>query len=156
MIFALLVVLANGPITIPAGHWKAVQVNVHDHDSTIHCSFEVQTTGAKIQAMLMERPRFERFHQGRHVNPLYTTGFETSARFRYRVPEAGEYVLLLDNRLEGRSPTEASLRIELTSARSTISHEVPPERRRAIVALSLIFFGAVVVFSARQFLKQAT
>jgi hypothetical protein len=156
MILALLVVLANGPITIPAAHWTAVQVNVGDYDSTIHCSFELHTTGAKIQAMLMERSQFERFHQGRNVNPLYTTGFETSARFRYRVPDAGEYLLLLDNRLEGRRPAEVSLRIELTSGRSTIIREVPPERRRAIVALSLIFFGAVVVFSARQFLKQAT
>jgi hypothetical protein len=105
--------------------------------------------------MLMERSEFERFHRGRRANVLYETGFEKSARFRYRVPEAGEYVLLLDNRLEGRWPTQVSLRIEVTSARDAQITEVPPERRRLIVALSLLFFGAVVAFSARQFLKHA-
>jgi hypothetical protein len=155
MIVALLTLLANGVIEVPAAHWKAIEISVPNHDSTVHCSFEVRTGGTKLQAIFMERSEFERFHRGRRTNSLYETGFEKSARFRYRVPEAGEYVLLLDNRLEDRWPTQASLRIEVTSARDAQITEVPPERRRLIVALSLLFFGAVVAFSARQFLKHA-
>ena len=156
MIFALLVLLVDGIIEVPPSQWKAVQVNVPEHGTTVLCSFDVQTNGAKVQAMLMDRSQAERFHRGRNINPLYMTGFERSARFRYRVVEAGEYVLVLDNRLEGRRPAEVSLRIELVSAHSPTAREVPPERRRAIIALSLVFFGAVVVFSARQFLKHTS
>jgi hypothetical protein len=33
------------------------------------------------------------------------------------------------------------------------ARELPPERRRAVVALSLLVFGLIVVVSARQFLR---
>jgi hypothetical protein len=155
MILALFVLLANGPVTVPAAHWKALEVSITDRDTTLQCAFEVLTKPTKVQAVLIKRSQLERFERGRHVDALYVTGFETSARFRYRVSETGDYILLLDNRLEGGRPAEVSLRVELTSARSTVVQEVPLERRRAIVALSLLFFGAVVVFSARQFLKHA-
>ena len=155
MILALLTLLANGIIEVPAAHWKAIEIRVSNHDSTVHCSFEVRAGGTKLQAMLMERPDFDRFQRGRSVKFLEETGFEKSARFRYRVADAGEYILVLDNRLESRWPTQGSLRIEVTSVRDALITEVPPERRRLIVALSLLFFGAVVVFSARQFLKNA-
>jgi len=155
MILALFVVLANSHVTVPAAHWKALEVSIPEPDTTLQCSFDVQTKSTKVQAILIKRSQLGRFERGRHVDALYATGFETSARFRYRIDETGEYILLLDNRLQSRWPAEVSLRVELTSARSTIVREVPPERRRAIVAVSVLFFGAVVVFSARQFLKHA-
>jgi hypothetical protein len=156
MILALLVVLADSVITVPTAYWRAVAVKVAENDTTVNCSFDVRSEGVKVQALLIERSQIERFRLGRSINPLYVTGLETSARFRQRIPDAGDYILVLDNRLEGRSPAEVALRIELSSPHSSIVREVPPERRRAIVALSLVFFGAVVVFSARQFLKHAT
>jgi hypothetical protein len=155
MILALLVVLTDGLVNVPTSYWRAVPVPVLDNDTTVHCSFDVRTKGAKVQALLMERSQAERFHLGRSINALYVTGLETSARFRQRVPEAGNYILILDNRLE-RQPAEVALRIELTSPHGAAVREVPAERRKAVVALSLAFFGAVVVFSARQFLKHGT
>ena len=156
MILALLVVLADGLVTVPPTYWRAIAVKVPENDTTVNCSFDVRTEGVKIQALLMERSQGERFRLGRSIDPLYVSGMEASARFRQRVYEAGDYILILDNRLEGKSPAEVALRIELSSPNSAVVREVPPERRRAIVALSLVFFGAVVVFSARQFLKHAT
>ena len=156
MILALLVVLADGLVTVPASYWRAVTVSVAENDTTVQCSFDVRSEGAKVQALLLEKSQVERFRLGRSISPLYVTDVETSARFRQRVPHPGDYLLILDNRVEGRAPAEVALRIELSSPNSTAVREVPAERRRAIVALSLAFFGAVVVFSARQFLKHGT
>jgi hypothetical protein len=142
-------------VTVPPSHWKAVEVPIGEHGTTVHCSFDVQTKGAKIQVLLMPRSQAERFSRGRYVSALYLTDFETSARFRYRVPEAGDYVIVLDNRRDSRRAAEVAVRIDLAPPGSVDVRELPPERRRLIVALSLAFFGAVVVFSARQFLKHA-
>ena len=76
-----------------------------------------------------------------------------SEQFRVLIPDAGDYVLVLDNRLEGRFPTQVSLRLEMTHPNDARVRTVSPERRRATVALSLLFFGAVVVFSAVRFLR---
>ena len=48
-----------------------------------------------------------------------TSGFENPDQFRVLVPDAGDYVLLLDNRLEGRFPAEVSLKLEIDHIRTT-------------------------------------
>ena len=90
---------------------------------------------------------------GRSFQPLYSTGFQSSTRFRYDIDQPGEYVLLLDNRLEGRGPTPVKVRIELWNPGAVQARTVPKERQRIVIGLSLLFFAAVVAFSARQFLK---
>jgi hypothetical protein len=74
---------------------------------------------------------------------------------RCRVPERGEYVLMIDNRIEARVPATVHLRLDVHAPADVVVRELPPERKRFIVAASLAFFGAVVLFSARKFLKQS-
>jgi hypothetical protein len=156
MIFALLVLLADGLVSVPPSGWKAIEVKIDRNHTAVQCSFHVKTKGTKVQAWLMDRSQAERFNRGWSVKALYFTGFEESMRFRVMAPDAGDYVLMLDNRLEGRWPAEVELRIELSNPQNVNVRELAPDRRRMVVALSLIVFGAVVVFSARQFLKHAT
>jgi hypothetical protein len=105
--------------------------------------------------MLLERSQADRFNAGRPMRPIYVTGFESSARFRAHLPEGGDYVLLLDNRLEGRYAAEVQVRLESTDPQKVTVRELSPDRRRAVVTLSVLFFGAVLVFSARQYIKHA-
>jgi hypothetical protein len=153
-LLALLVVLTHGTISVPPGDWKAIELNVPEQETVITGSFSVLAGGDRVQAVILERSQAERFHRGRAIRPLYVSGFRETGRFRYKVREAGDYVVLLDNRLEGRTATQVEIRLELSSAHNITARTLSPERRKAVVALSLMFFGAVVVFSARQFLKQ--
>lgn len=153
MTFALLVVVANGLVTVPPSHWQAIAVEVPQNGSTVFCSFQVRSGAERIHAMLLSRAAAERLNRGRDASPLYSTGYEASDSFRVRVEDAGPYVLLLDNRVNGRSAAEVALRLEVTHPRSFDVREASPERRRTVVALSLLFFGGVMVFSARQFLR---
>lgn len=153
MLLAMLVLLADGMVSVPPSRWQAIEVRIPQHGTLVDCAFRV-VEGSRVSAILLDLEQAERFHRGRSMRPLYSTGFENSARFRYRVSEAGDYVLLLDNRIEGRGPTLVDLRLELLHTQSVHVRELPLERRRAVVAASLLFFGAVAVLSARQYLKQ--
>jgi hypothetical protein len=152
MWMALLVLLTNGVLEVPASQWKAVDLVVLNHGSVLDCEFEV-IKGSRVQVMVTDLREAQRFHRGRSVRPLFASGFDNDAHFRYRFREAGRYVLIVDNRIEGRGPTLVNLRLELTNPRSMEARELPPERRRAVVALSLLVFGLIVVVSARQFLR---
>lgn len=149
----LLLLVTQTVLKIPPSHWTAIELKVPQNGSTVYLSFDVRSRESRVQAMVLSRSEAERFHRGRSVRPLFATGFERSAEHRVLVPDAGDYVLMLDNRLEGRFPSEVALKFEVTHPNDVRVRTVPPERRRATVALSLLFFGAVVVFSAVKFLR---
>lgn len=155
MTFALLVVVANGLVTVPPSHWQAIAVNIPQNGSTVFCSYEVRSGAERLQALLLSRSAAERLNRGRDVSAVYSSGYEKSHSFRVRVEDAGQYVLLLDNRLNGRSGVEVALRLEVTHPRSLEVRQASRERRRVTVALSLLFFGAVLVFSARQYFRHS-
>jgi hypothetical protein len=144
--------LVNGLVTVPPSHWKAIDLGVQPSGSQVHVDFEVRT-GSRVQALLLTEAGAERFHRGRSSEPVCSSGFHTEFRLRCRVPERDHYVLMVDNRIESRQPATVHLRVHLQSPPNAVARELPPERRRAVVALSLAFFGAVVLFSARQFLQ---
>ena len=150
---ALMTVLLDSTITVPKSHWIAVEVKIDKPHTVVECTVEVENGSSTVDALLMSRVDAERFNRGRSFRPIYSTGFQTSSRFRHEVETAGDYVLLLDNRLEGRSATNAHVRIELWNPDAANPKTVPPEKQRVIIALSLLFFVGVAAISARQFLK---
>ncbi|MGH9630054.1 MAG: hypothetical protein ACRD7E_17190 [Bryobacteraceae bacterium] len=149
----MLTVLLEGVVSVPKSGWQGIAVDIERHGTIVECSFSVPQHASRVQASLVTRADAERFDRGRSYRPLYSRGFQKSGRFHYQVQDAGPYVLLLDNRIEGRSRTEVSIKIDLLHPSAVAVTTVPPERRRTIVALSLLFFGAVVVYTASRFLK---
>jgi hypothetical protein len=152
ILLGLLLMFTDTVVKVPPTHWTAIALQVDHNNSMVHASFDVRN-GGRIQAVVLSRAQAERFNQGKTIKSLYSSGFETGAKFHVFVAEAGDYVLLLDNRLEGRFPAEVGLQFEITHQDDLRIQEVPAQTRRATVALSLLFFGAVVVFSAVKFLR---
>jgi hypothetical protein len=154
MIAALLVVLTSGLVSVPASHWQTIDLPIRESATTVDISFQVRQ-GSRVQVLLLDREQARRFHRGRSVDPILTTGFQNAGRLRYLVAEKGDYVVLVDNRIEGRGPTLVDLRVEASPAGPVSVRELPPERRRAVVTLTLLLFGATVFFSSRQLLKHS-
>lgn len=153
MIAALLwLALTETLVEVPPSHWTAIRLKVDHNSTTLHSEFRVRN-GTRVQAMVLSRDEAERFNRGRTPRPLFSSGFSASGEFRVPIPDAGEYILLLDNRLEDRFAAEVSVQFELTHANDVQVQYVSEARRHATVALSLLFFGAVVVFSAVKFLR---
>jgi hypothetical protein len=153
VLFSLLLLLTQTVVSVPPSRWTAIELKVPQNSATVNLAFEVQRGGSRIQAMILSRAEAERFHRGRSIRPLFTSGFEQSGNYRIAIPDAGDYVLLLDNRLEGRFPTEVLLRFDISNAADVRVRTIPRDRQRATVALSLLFFGATVVFAAIKFLR---
>jgi hypothetical protein len=152
MFLALLLLLTETVVKVPASHWTAIRLDINQNSTTVYVDFEVRN-GSKIRAMVLSREEAERLNRGRSVRPLFSSGFVQSDQFRVLMRDTGDYVLLLDNRLNERFPAEVALKIELTNIDDSQVRYVPAARRHATVALSLLFFGAVVVFSAVKFLR---
>src|SRR5262245_2118784 len=150
---AFLVLLTESLVSVPPSHWTAIKLDVPQARTTVHGSFRVEGDGSRGPAIVLSRGEAERFNRGRSIQPLYMSGFVKSDSFHVFVPEAGDYVLLLDNRLEGRHPTPVKLRFDLSYPHDVRVQTVSWERKRVVVALSLFFFGAVVTFSAAKFLR---
>ena len=136
----LLLLATESVVKVPPSHWTAIQLKADHNNTTALVDFEVRN-GGKIQALVMTRAEAERVNRGRPNRSLYTTGFKESARFRVVIPDAGEYIVLLDNRLEARFPAEVILRLETTHSDNSKVGYVPDERRRLTIALSLLFFA---------------
>jgi hypothetical protein len=151
---ALLTIVTTGLVSIPASQWQAVNVHIPERGTMLEISFEVRE-GSRIQVLLLDRRQADRFHRGRSVDPAAGTGFQDSGRIRYRAAEAGDYVLILDNRIDGRGATLVDLRVETAGPRPAVVHELSAPRRRTVIALSLLSFGAIVFFSARQLLRHS-
>jgi hypothetical protein len=152
MLLTLLILLTESTVKVPPSHWTAIELKIPQNSTTVNVSFKVEN-GSRIQAIVLSREEAERFNRGKSIRPLLMSGFEKSDEFRVFVPDAGEYVLLLDNRIEARFPAEVSLRVDVSVPKNAQVRTISPERRRATVALSLLFFGAVVAFSAAKFLR---
>lgn len=150
-----LAVLMNGSLVdVPPSTWRAVDLPIAQHETVVDGDFEV-IRGSKVQVLIADRDQAERLHKGRSFRPVYSSGFRKDGRFRITVHEAGSYVLLVDNRIEGRGPATVRLNVSTSNRVSIETRELPPGRRRAVIAISLLFFGAVVAFSAWQFLSHA-
>ena len=149
---ALLVNLTNGILSIPPSHWRAVTLGPLGRGTQVEIRYEVRG-GSRVQALLLTKSDAERFHRGRSPAPVCSSGFQEEFRMRCRLPEAGDYVLMVDNRIESRTAAMVHVRVDLHEPGSAVVRELPPDRQRVVISLSLAFFGAVVVFSARQFLK---
>ena len=147
-------ILQHSLIQVPPSHWTAVQLRVAEHETTVECRFKV-VKGSRVQIYIADRGEAERFHHGRSFAPVFASGFESEGHFRTIVHEAGDYVLLLDNRIDARGGAVVEVTLEETRPPAFQAQELPPPRRQAVVALSLLFFGAVIVFSATQFLKHS-
>ncbi len=143
-------VLMDETVEVPPAAWRAFDLELRQRPAMVDCSFSVVSGGSGVRVALMRREEVERLRAGEGHHVLVATGYERSQRFRFPVP-AGEYSLVVDNRLEGRGPAEVRLRIDLLFAGSQLEPQVlSPARKAVVVAASILFFLVVAFFAGRK------
>src|SRR3954451_7081654 len=153
ILLALLAILTDGVVSVPPSHWSAVELPIYQTGTTVEASFSVPQGGTAVEAIIVTRKDADRFNSGRSYKPICRSGYLAEGKLRCEIDQKGDYILLLDNRIEGRKPPKAPLKINLREPASIIAITVPPQKRAIIIALSLLFFVAVVMYSARQFMR---
>ena len=152
LVLALLSLVLEGDVVVPQSHWRAVDVQVPHAGTLIKASLRAPDDSPRMHAYLVTRANADRFARGGALRALAMTSFDREATLYLIADRPGDYILLLDNRVEGRRPTEVHLKIELLPPAQTVQ-TVPPERRRAVELASVLFFLGVVAYSARQLMK---
>jgi hypothetical protein len=144
------VLLVDDVYTIPASEWRYLEVGLNKQTATVECEFRVVEGGSGVRLALVSRPDLERFRARRSHDVLATTAFLKSGRLRFSVPHPGEYAIVVDNRMEGRGPARVDLKIYLDFSVSGAqqARELPVERRRFIVIVSILAFLATAAYAS--------
>jgi hypothetical protein len=149
----LLAVLFDRTFEVPASRWRILDLPVPTAEMLLEAEFQVKDKNSRVAAVLLTREDAIRFEQGRSMKPIASTGWEYDGRFRHVFRNPGNYAIVIDNRIEGRRATPVAVKVELTDPKQTTVRELSPQRRLVVIATSLLVFVAIVMFTARQFMR---
>jgi hypothetical protein len=117
--------------------------------------FAVARPGPNVRVALLTLDEGRRLRRGMSHGVLASTSYQESGTLR-RMVDGGElYVLLIDNRLEGRAGANVRTTVSLISGDGP-AREASPLRRLVVIALSTIFFAGVTVWAGRRLLDAAS
>ena len=137
---------------IPANEWWWVEVNLRQKPAQVLATYEVQSGPHAVRVALLTRDDLERLNADLPHGVLAKSDPARSGILTYRVRHRGNYVLLVDNRVEGNRPAAVHLRIALDFAGPPAPEQpqISPQRQLAVVVMSFLFFAGVVSYSARK------
>jgi hypothetical protein len=144
------VTLMDETVGVPARQWQAFHLEIKQQPAFVECRYSVASEGPGVRVALMHRADVERFRAGIRHHVLAATEFERSGSLRCPLGRAGEYSVVVDNRLSGRGDARVRLAVSLVFAGREQPRELPPGRRRAVILFTLIYVAAVAVFAARR------
>jgi hypothetical protein len=137
---------------IPAAEWRYVELDLRQRPALVTASFEVQSGSRQVRVALMTRDDLERLRNDLPHGVIAVTEPGKSGTLSYRVRRRGDYVLVVDNRVDGSKPAAVQVRIALDFAAPPEPEvtQISPGRQLAVVAVSMVFFVGVLTFSARR------
>ena len=147
--------LLDDVVQIPAGHWYYFPLGLRQKPAFVAADFEVKSGSDLVRLALMRREDMERLRDNRPSGVLAATDSARSGQLRYQIGVAGDYILLIDNRLSPDRPTEAHLRVSLDFSRAggpAVTRLSVP-RQITVIAISFAVFFAIAGFSARRLLR---
>ncbi len=146
-------VLLDEAVQVPPGDWRPFRILLQQRPAEVSCSFAVLEGRAGVRVAILPASEYRRLRAGRRARLLVSTVFQRAGGFRYALSEAGEYVLIVDNRRQMQAPALVRLRVSVEFLPHPRARTLPPERRMAVVALSLALFFAIVLWSGRRLLR---
>jgi hypothetical protein len=145
--------LADETYRIPPHYWRYMELGLRQRPALVNARFEVDEGPSRVRLALMTRDELERMRNGQPRSPLVVSPAGAAGRVIYEVAEAGDYVLVVENRAAEASVVH--LRVMLDFAGTSTMHvtQISPLRRTVVVGLSLAFFLAIVSYSGRRLLR---
>ena len=147
--------LVDETIRIPAAEWRYVELKLHQKPALVSADVDVLSGPARVRLALMHREDLDRLRAGRPYSVLAATEPEASEKLRFAVRKPGDYVVVVDNRMDGNQPVTAHLRVSLDFGEPPGPEvtRLSPQRQAAVIAISFAVFFGIVTFSARRLLR---
>jgi hypothetical protein len=144
-------VVMDETVQVPAQQWQAFDLELKQMPAVVECRYSVAGKGAGVRLALMHRADEERFRAGMRHHVLAATEFQRSGGLRFRLPNPGEYSVVLDNRLEGRGAAQVQLTVSVLFPGAVPEPAgLPPGRKWTVVLLAFLYIGAVMTFAVRR------
>jgi hypothetical protein len=142
------VTLVDEVVTVPVNQSQSYELMLHQKVATLTGRFAVRsgTEGVRVGILRKSQnsPETPASYQW-----LYATRLRMEGDFHYTFQEPGNYVLVLEGESGASGPGEVKLTAMLdfdTEERPNVRH-VTPERRAAIIAVSVSVFALLITFS---------
>lgn len=141
------VTLVDEIVEVPAGRLHQTTLNLQQRAAILECAFETLSGGPGVGVAVVTADR----------RPMISLPARARGRFRLPASAPAAYVLVIDNRINGRHAARVRLNVDLDfeDPENAMIRTVPPARRAAVVAASLLFLAAVAVFAGRPLLRAA-
>jgi len=140
---------------IPPAEWRYVELDLRQKPAAVSASYDVPPGSPRVRVALMTRDDLERLRNDMPHGVIAVTAPAKSGSLVYRVRRPGDYVLVVDNRVDGGKPAAVHLRVALDFAAAPEPEvtQISPQRQLAVIVMSCAFFVGVVTFSARRLWK---
>lgn len=144
--------LADEVYRIPPQYWRYMELGLKQRPALVNARFEVDE-GPHVRLALMTRDDLERLRAGAAHGLLAISTAGPSGRVIYDLPQAGDYVLVVENGGSAEAVVHLRVLLDFSGRHSLTVTQISPQRRAAVVAISLAVFFAIVTYSARRLLR---
>ncbi|MCW5983223.1 MAG: hypothetical protein KIT09_34350 [Bryobacteraceae bacterium] len=160
ILLALVLATASGrllivdeTVRVAPGEYVTVSLGLQQRAAVVDLSFRTETPSPGISVALLG-PTESRARDGVRREFLRVVYDQRDGAFRFPARRLGDYEILVDNRGNKEKEAVVALRVALgfNDAGIMRPETLSPERRVAVVALSLLFLTVVALWSGRKLL----
>lgn len=144
--------LVDESYNIPANDWRYIEVELKQLPVTVQGTYELEKGSSPVRMALLRRSDLERMRHDQAHGVMAISEPGERGGVNAQVRQAGEYVVVVDNRSPSSKPVRVRLGIWLDFANRSypaITY-VPPGRKIAVYVASFVFFFGLVLWSARK------
>ncbi len=144
--------LIDEEVTVSPSKVRPLEFDISSRNTRVLCKFRVVEGRSGVRAVLLKRDDVRLWLAGRAHHSLASTGLAETGGFMFLVNDPGEYAVVLDNRLEGRSAALVHLQVKLLSGAGVAGpvQFADPLRARLLVWGSILIFCLTAFFAAWQ------
>jgi hypothetical protein len=145
--------LADEVYRIPPHYWRYMELGLKQRPALVNARFEVDEGPPRVRLALMTQGDLEGLRTGLPHRWLSVTPAGPSGRVLYDLPQAGDYVLVVENRGAAAAVVHLRVLLDFSGRHSLTVTQITPRRRAVVVGTSLVVFFAIVTYSARRLLR---
>lgn len=146
------VTLFDDNVIVGPARFRTLDLSLPEEPARVLCSFEVVAGGSGVRAVLLKKEDAERWLRGEAHQVEAATAFLRRGGFSHKPADPDHYLIVLDNRMEARSPAEVHLLVRTVHGdgpAGPVSY-ADPRKGQLLVWSSFGLFAILAVYSGRQ------
>ncbi len=139
-------------VIVGAGRFRTLDLSLPEEPARIVCSFEIVEGGSSVRAVLVKAEDAERWLRGEAHDVEASTPFGRRGAFSHKPKDPDHYLIVLDNRMEGRGSTEVHLIVRTVLGNGAVgpAATADPLRGQLLVWSTMALFLALSLYSGRE------